>query len=215
MISYDRSVLQTKTIMIKSLKLDIRFDEGRLRDDVDRFASGAWTPHFNTRYYQGDWSGIALRTSENAHVPLYPDPTAEKFVDTDELKQCAYIQSVVGSFACKVEFVRFLRLSAGSQIIEHTDYDLGIEDGYVRLHIPITTDPAVEFYLDNERVDMQPGEVWYLNLNLPHRVKNNSTIDRVHLVVDCVVNDWFTELFQRSAQLQNVSSSSIPAPAHS
>jgi hypothetical protein len=199
--------------MIKSLKLDVQFDESRLREDLGRFGADDWTPHFNTRYYNGDWSGIALRTTANAHVPLYPDPTAEKFVDTAELKQCPYIRSVIGSFGCKVEFVRFLRLSAGSEIIEHTDYDLGIEDGYVRLHIPIVTDPAVEFYLDGERVDMQPGEAWYLNLNLPHRVKNDSAIDRVHLVLDCVVNDWFTELFVRSAAIQNPLNAAKSAPS--
>jgi hypothetical protein len=31
---------------------------------------------------------------------------------------------------------------------------------------------------------------WERNINLPHRVHNRSAVDRVHLVLDCVVNDW-------------------------
>jgi len=189
-----------------ALRLDMQFDEARLKDDLALFGPDAWTRHFNTDYYEGEWSGIALRTSENAHVPLYPDPSADKFVDTEELKQCPYILSVLGSFECRVEFARFLRLTAGSEIREHKDHMLGIDDGCVRLHIPIVTDPAVEFYLDGQRIDMKPGELWYLNLNLPHRVKNNSTVDRVHLVLDCVVNDWFTELYKRSITNQTANS---------
>jgi len=37
---------------------------------------------------------------------------------------------------------------------------------------------------------MQEGEYWYLDLSRPHRVENRSQIDRVHLVIDCVLNDW-------------------------
>jgi hypothetical protein len=40
---------------------------------------------------------------------------------------------------------------------------------------------------------MKEGECWYLNFNLPHRVKNSGTADRIHLVIDCVVNDWLLQ----------------------
>ena len=43
---------------------------------------------------------------------------------------------------------------------------------------------------------MQEGEAWYLNFNLPHRVKNGSSSDRLHLVMDCTVNDWLTAQLQ-------------------
>jgi hypothetical protein len=41
---------------------------------------------------------------------------------------------------------------------------------------------------------MNEGEGWYLNLSLPHRVENNGTTDRVHLVIDYVVNEWMRSL---------------------
>lgn len=182
--------------MIPSLRLPFEFDKERLLRDLEQFGPDDWTPHFNTGYYDGDWSGIALRAPKDAHLDLYPDSTAETFVDTKMLDRCSYIPSVLASFKCVLESARFLRLTAGSQIKEHRDYKSGYEDGYVRLHIPIVTDPLVEFYLDGQRIDMHPGEVWYVNVNLKHRVLNNSAIDRVHLVVDCLVNDWLRTIFK-------------------
>jgi len=41
---------------------------------------------------------------------------------------------------------------------------------------------------------MAEGECWYLDFNLPHYVDNRSSDDRIHLVVDCHVNDWVTSL---------------------
>ena len=59
--------------MISTLKLPFQFDASRLKSDLRRFAPEDWTPHFNTQYYEGDWSGIALRAAKNSNVELYPD----------------------------------------------------------------------------------------------------------------------------------------------
>ena len=42
---------------------------------------------------------------------------------------------------------------------------------------------------------MRSGEAWYTNINLPHGVENNGTTNRVHLVIDCIRNDWSDALF--------------------
>ena len=44
-------------------------------------------------------------------------------------------------------------------------------------------------------MNMQPGEAWYLNFNLPHSVANRGTTDRIHLVIDCVMNPWLDAFF--------------------
>lgn len=177
------------------LKLPFTFNAAKLRADVDRFGPFDWTPHFNKAYYEGDWSGIPLRASKDAHVGLYPDPTASEFVETEMLRRCAYVPAVLASFKCETETVRFLRLGPGDQILEHRDYKLSVEDGIARVHIPVKTSPGVEFYLDDHPVVMNEGEAWYLNFNLKHRVKNNGPHERVHLVIDCIVNDWLAGFF--------------------
>jgi len=59
----------------------------------------------------------------------------------------------------------------------------------IRIHIPVVTNSEVEFYLDEERMDLKEGECWYMNFNLLHRVSNNGDADRIHLVIDAGVND--------------------------
>lgn len=85
---------------------------------------------------------------------------------------------------------RFLNLQAGSVIKQHRDSELAFEKGEARLHFPVFTNPGVEFYCEDERIMLNEGECWYLNANLPHRVANNGNSDRIHLVIDCKVNDW-------------------------
>ena len=182
--------------MLTSLKLPFTFDPDRLKADVAALHADDWVPHFNTSYYEGDWSGVALRSVGGVARQLYPDPAAqEAFADTSILARCPYTQAVLATFACPLQSARFLRLAAGSHIREHRDYRLGFEDGEVRLHVPVSTNPAVAFFLNGERLHMREGECWYLNLNLPHRVENQSVTDRVHLVIDCTVNDWLRDLF--------------------
>jgi hypothetical protein len=181
--------------MISTLKFPFSFDAEKLKNDLRNFAPEDWTPHFNTQYYEGDWSGIALRAAENANVQLYPDPTATVYSDTEMLARCSYVAEVLAAFECEIESARLLRLTVGSNIREHRDYKLGFEDGFVRIHIPMQTNAQVEFYLGGEPLRMNEGEAWYLNFNLPHSVKNGGAEDRIHLVIDCILNDWLREFF--------------------
>jgi hypothetical protein len=180
--------------MRPSLKLSYQFEPTRLQADLRQVLAEEFVPHFNTAYYQGDWSVVPFRSVGGRANHIYPDPTAKSsYADTPLLSRCPYIREVLAAFRCPQQAVRFLRLKAGSSIKEHTDYNLGFEDGEIRLHIPVVTSPEVEFVLNGGRVDMKEGECWYHDFNLPHRVANRGTADRVHLVIDCVVNDWLRE----------------------
>lgn len=45
---------------------------------------------------------------------------------------------------------------------------------------------------------MQAGECWYANFDLPHSVKNNSPVSRVHLVIDALRNAWTDQLLAQA-----------------
>lgn len=183
-----------------SLRLPLTFDPVRLRLDLGRILTGEYIPHFNTSYYQGDWSVVPLRSIGGRADQIYPDPTrTDAFRDTPLLERCDYVREVLATLRCPLQSARFLRLAAGSTIREHRDFRLGFEDGEVRLHIPVVTHADVEFILDGRRVVMAEGECWYNNFNLPHSVANRGTVDRVHLVVDCGVSDWLAEMLQAAA----------------
>ena len=167
-------------------KLPLVFDAGPLQSDLRAVSNHAWAEHFNTSYFDGDWSGVALRSLDGDPTKLYPDPhDSDEIADTPILKACPNIRRVLESFDCEIKSARLLRLGPGSVIREHRDYDLGREIGEVRLHIPLLTNDKVKFYLDGRLVNMKEGECWYLDFTLPHRVENLGTTERVHLVIDC------------------------------
>ena len=182
------------------LRLPLAFDAGRLATEVEALPLQAWQAHFNQAIYDGDWSGVALRSVAGRATQLYPDPTAQDFADTAVLAANPHLAEALSQIRCPTTAVRLLTLGPGATIAEHRDYRLGFDDGEVRLHVPIVTDPAVEFVLDGRPVAMAPGECWYLNLNLPHRVANRSFQRRIHLVVDCVVDSWLRSQFQAATQ---------------
>ena len=177
--------------MIASCKLPFSFNPQHLKADLTHIAARDWVPHFNTSYFRGEWSGVALRSVGGVATQLYPDPTAQgTYADTLTLARCPNLQTALRVFECELQAVRLLKLSAGSVIREHRDFKLGYEDGEIRIHVPLVTSADVQFFLDGKRIVMNEGECWYINFNLPHRVENNGMTDRIHLVVDCVVNDW-------------------------
>jgi len=186
---------------VTSVRLPLTFDPGRLRADLEAVDADEWAAHFNASYYDGEWSGVALRAIEGAARGLYPDPTASgHFVDTPVLARMPYVQIVLTAFECPLDSVRLLKLTAGSSIQEHRDFELNHEHGQVRVHIPIVTNDDVAFFLDGELVPMRIGEAWYLDLELRHRVDNRSDEDRIHLVIDCVANVWLGRLLASAVE---------------
>ena len=181
--------------MLSCLKLPLTFDADRLKGDLLKISSDEWVRHFNDRYYEGDWSGVALRTVTGASAQIYTDPTrTEPLTDTPVLARSPSLQRALATLECPVKSARLLKLGPSARIIEHRDYNLSLDDGEIRLHVPITTSPLVDFHINGERIVMLAGECWYINANLPHKVENRSGTDRVHLVIDCVVDDWLRSL---------------------
>ncbi|GAA5120283.1 aspartyl/asparaginyl beta-hydroxylase domain-containing protein [Luteolibacter yonseiensis] len=181
---------ETHPIPPKAARLPLNFDPAALQEDLAALGSGEWVAHFNTGFFSGDWSGAALRAVAGSANAMVADTHQGEFSDTTLLGRCNHLRGVVESFKCPLRSVRLLRLTAGSNIREHRDYDLGYDAGEVRVHVPVITNPGVEFFLDGKRIIMNEGECWYLDLNRPHRVRNRGESDRIHLVIDCQLNDW-------------------------
>lgn len=176
--------------MLNALRLPFTFDPAALKSDLGKVEPDEWVPHFNPQYYEGNWSGVSLRSVGGASQ-LFADPSKSgSYADTPVLDRCSYFKEVLLAFECPLETVRLLKLAPGSRIREHRDFDLGFRFGIVRVHVPVRTGAGVEFFLDGERVSMNEGEGWFLDLSLPHRVENNGAEDRIHLVIDCIVNEW-------------------------
>src|SRR5215217_5808999 len=166
--------------MIQYLQLPFYFDAGRMLAEITQITD-SWNPHFNTQHYNGNWSGLSLRAPGGIANNLLAETLNKhtSFEDTPLLAQCPYIQSVLHQLACPQTSVRLLKLERDAVIKEHTDAGLNFEQGEARLHIPIITHELVDFYLDGQRLVMKPGECWYINASLPHRLANPSPADRI------------------------------------
>ncbi|MBL8233088.1 MAG: aspartyl/asparaginyl beta-hydroxylase domain-containing protein [Bryobacterales bacterium] len=187
--------------MRTAVRLPISVDVAALQRDLDTAARHQWITHFNSGYFDGDWSGIVLRGREG-EIGIVPGQTssADGFRDAPVLEACPAFRSVLEQIDCELLSVRLLRLTPGSVIREHSDWDLSTEHETVRLHVAVRTNPQVEFYVNGERVVLNEGESWYLDLSKPHRVQNLGATDRVHLVIDCVANAWLRALIAANTQ---------------
>jgi hypothetical protein len=184
-------------------RLPLTFEVAPLLAEVGAITAKRWVAHFNAGYHDGGWQGAALRSVGGDTGSLYPDPGRKDAIrDTELMASCPRIAAALGRLECPLRAARLLRLAAGSVIREHRDDDLRFEDGEARLHVPLATNPEVEFYVDDARVIMEPGECWYLDLSLPHRVQNRGGVDRIHLVIDCQVNDWLIAQLAASAPVE-------------
>lgn len=75
------------------------------------------------------------------------------------------------------------KLRPGGRIFAHADTPAHAEY-WDRFHIVLQSRPGVDFRTGDEHVFMAPGEVWWFDNSVEHEVVNNSSEDRIHLVVD-------------------------------
>ena len=175
------------------VRLPFAFDVPQMVADLAVLEQSDWTAHFVTQNYAGAWDVLPLRAQAGAVHPvmmIYSDPGVSDWVDTPFLDAAPYLREVIAAFQCPIEAVRLMRLSPGSSIHEHRDHDLDAAEGRARIHVPVTTNSHVSFLLNGLPVTMLPGEAWYLRLADAHAVHNGGTSDRVHLVIDAVVDQW-------------------------
>ena len=58
------------------------------------------------------------------------------------------------------------------------------------MHIPIITNKSVLFKIEDEVKNLKPGEIWEINNTKKlHSVQNSGTEDRIHLIVDWMLDD--------------------------
>ncbi|WP_425637556.1 aspartyl/asparaginyl beta-hydroxylase domain-containing protein [Algoriphagus yeomjeoni] len=181
------------------VQLPFYFDILKLQSEVKNLINVEWIGHFVRQNYEGSWSVIPLTAQPGVTHPIQMAaaiPGDYDFVATPFLELCPYIKSVLACFEAEKCSVRLMKLTSGSEIKEHRDYDL--DEGEVRVHIPIFTNEKVSFFVNNTKVKMQEGECWYLRLSDPHRVINEGESDRIHLVLDLKVNEWLSEILTKS-----------------
>ncbi len=170
------------------LKLPFEFDVAKLTYDLASVSPDDWISHQNTSVYDGSWLVTSLTSTDGTTQQIVAFENQE-YYDTPLLKRTPYIQSVIEIFQTKIETVRFMRLGANSIIKVHSDRGSCFDDGYARIHIPITTNSDVAFILNGKKMKMNIGKCYYIDADAPHSVVNLGHSDRVHLLIDCHIED--------------------------
>lgn len=131
----------------------------------------------------------------------YADGSWTDWMDTPILKKSTYISSIIDFFRehTNVTLVRLLRLAPGSEVKEHTDPTLGLEQekSVIRLTIPVQRSEGVSFYLNQSKVPFEVGQCWYLRLTDPHKIENPGPLERINLTIDMIPNDWVRNLIDQ------------------
>ncbi|GLQ30245.1 aspartyl/asparaginyl beta-hydroxylase domain-containing protein [Litoribrevibacter albus] len=190
-------------MLFTRLETQVPLDD--LKKDVQTLTDANWIPHVNQRDYCGSWDVLPLRSlaeHKDAHPILqgFAIQCGEDWVDLPILERLPSLKGLLNRLQCPIKSARLMRLHGGSEIKPHRDHGLSLAFGEARLHIPIESNERLEFWINDQQVPMQEGEMWYLNVDQTHHVINRGSQSRINLVIDCVANDWLLQKIQGHLQ---------------
>jgi len=193
---------------------------------VANSTDSGWADHYSSYNIRKSWSAISLKGfTDNPHFIIKPAEMSKKWKqdnasllnnsvrDTPAFAAFPSVQKLIGLLGCETQRIRFMRVRASdgglSRHADITDKEAGATiDKIARLHIPIQTNPECLFQawqLNGTQLckHLETGSLWYLDTRKPHAVSNrNGSLDRIHLVIDAVVNkelqDW---IYGKAARL--------------
>lgn len=174
------------------VRLPIRFDTAALAAEVAALPRSAWVPHPN-KFPGND----AVRLISTGGKPTDAFDGAQ--APTENLLACHYIMEMMAELGGVWGRSRLMGLAAGAEVPAHIDSHYYWRT-HLRIHIPVITNPGVEFTCGGETVHMEAGECWVFDSFRRHEVHNRGSQHRVHLVLDTVGG---ARLWDLVAQAQN------------
>lgn len=100
------------------------------------------------------------------------------------------IKEFYGYENLKLTSILFTELRKGGIIPEHIDEGKMLSTNH-RIHIPLISNPDVKFVLDHKDYYLEPGYGYEINNQIIHEVRNESDIDRIHMIID--LKEWKDE----------------------
>lgn len=169
----------------------IRFDQQRLQEEVAQFSESEWRAHPSS--YAGNSALPLISASGESN-----DEMEGTMLPTPALERCPYIRQVLASFDTVWGRARLMRLGPGHKVPPHSDLHY-YWFHRVRLHVPIITDPDIQFHCADSSVHMAAGEAWTFDNWRTHQVINPSDVTRIHLTADTSGTHAFWRLLDRGA----------------
>lgn len=168
------------------LKLPIRFCAETLATEVRALPAHAWEPH--PQRFPGN-EAVPLVTPAGQVTNDFAGPMGP----TDYLLQCPYVMEAMAEIGAVWGRGRLMGLGAGAEVPHHVDANYYWRT-HIRFHIPVITNPDVDFTCGGVTVNMAPGECWVFDTFRPHQVHNRGAEQRIHLVFDTVGGERLWDL---------------------
>lgn len=185
-----------------AVPLDRRYDARTLADEVRALRERPWRAQRSVgqdglrRESPVDWTILALRSPGGD--PERTDAGGAglcEHADTPHLARAPHLAEVIHGFPAPLLAVRLMALGPGARVREHRDAKCGLPWGLVRLHVPIVTNPGALVVIDGREYHWDAGRLWFGDFNRPHHVRNDGPEPRIHLVLDCLVDEGLLGLF--------------------
>lgn len=174
------------------LKLPRQYCAKTLAAEVAALPPSAWLPHPG-RIVGND--AVPLITPNGAITNAFAGPMAP----TEHLRACPYILEIMKDLGAVWGRSRLMGLAPGAIVPEHVDVGHYWRT-HLRVHIPVITNPGVEFTCEGETVNMAAGECWIFDSFRIHDVRNTGTEKRVHLVLDTVGGEKLWDLMREGEE---------------
>lgn len=168
------------------LKLPLRFCADTLAAEVRALPATAWEPH--PQRFPGN-EAVPLVTPAGQVSNDFAGPMGP----TEYLLQCPYAMEAMAEIGAVWGRGRLMGLGAGAEVPHHVDANYYWRT-HIRFHIPVITNPDVDFHCGDMTVNMAPGECWIFDTFQQHHVHNRGTEQRIHLVFDTVGGERLWDL---------------------
>jgi hypothetical protein len=198
-------------------------EQKAINAEIDAYGEDKFAQHYSDYNKRKSWTAIALRgysddpadiVKPNEMHQAWKDEHPERLKDkprwTPAAERFKTTKTIITRLGVEFDRVRFMRLRhKDGELSRHadiTDRAAGTADGFVcRLHVPVRTSPAVVFNgwtARGQKIErtLPQGALCYLDQRKPHAVKNSDpTLDRIHLVMDCLANDKLRSRIAKAA----------------
>ena len=171
-----------------------------------------WTINYADYQSNGWLTASLMNGSKRTDDTTIRDGKAQP---TELLLQLPATRRLLDSLSLDIFWARIARLEPNSFLWEHVDYTEFEDKNRLRLHIPVSTNEGAEIVFADFAVHMTQGVLWMLNPKDIHGAVNRGHTSRLHLILDCRVNDRLSSLLQECRPIERAAFRALPTPNES
>lgn len=167
---------------LESIAQEITLANIPYKQSYSEYQSGGW---HTAMLYNGSGKAAHNEIAEGQAKP------------TEVMEQLPATKAFLDKLGLDYFAVRVAKADPDAYLWEHKDYiELG-PSNKLRLHLPVASNSKARMQFNNFSVHMAPGYLWKLSPVVNHAISNEGDESRVHLILDCYVNENLENLVAR------------------